>query len=259
MASSVSFSTIGFFNNQWPLTQVNWASYFSPMIPDGVIAGIDDELEVYASSSGMYVYVKPGECRARSHRGALDEITALDIAAADASHPRIDLVVARVTYGSPSAMTIAVKTGTPAATPSCPTVTQTAGSVWEIPLAEVYVAANAATIAAADVTDRRYVYHSSGSAATSFSGTSLTVANDWEYRNDTEIGSLAIELPASPSNVFICGVCFTASSSFTGVTFTQGGNAYTVKTTDGLNFKSVRYNMVIWWDGSYFWCSARAV
>ena len=258
MATSVNFDTAGFFNSILPLNQTNWAAYFGPSIPDGVLAGITDELEVYANSSGMEVHVKAGECRARSHQGILSAASDLDIAASDLTYDRIDLVVVRVTYGDPSSMVITTKTGTPAATPVCPLPTQTAGDTWEIPLAQVSVSAGAVTIAASDVTDRRFTYHMAGAAAIDFSGTSIVAANDWEYRNDTAIDSLTIDLPSVPGSTFICGVCFTSSASFSGVTFTQGGASYTVKTTDGLSFKTVRYNLIIWWDGSYYWCSARA-
>ena len=212
MSSSIDFATKGFFNSILPLNQTNWADYFSPVIPDGIIAGIGNELQVYANTSGMYVYVKTGECRVRSHRGVLAEEGALDIAAADTTYDRKDLIVVRVTYGSPSTMVIAVKTGTPALTPAAPALTQTAGSVWEIPLAEVTVDANAATIAPEKVTDRRYVYQNSGAAAITFSGISLTVANDWEYRAASEIDSLTINLPANPSPVFICGAPTTGAA-----------------------------------------------
>lgn len=255
---SVPFSTIGFLNDQWPLTQTNWAAYFSPTIQDGIIAGIGDELQVFASSSGMYAQAKTGECRVRSHRGELTQQISVDIAAADVTYPRIDLVVARVTYGSPASMVITTKQGTPAADPVAPAVTQVSGSVWEIPLAEVTVGAGVVTIAPDAVRDRRFVYQTGGSAAIAFSGTALTVANDWEYRNDTEIDSLTITLPDSPSATFICSVCFSASAAFTGVTFTRGGEAYAVKTTDMLNNVSARYNLSIWWDGAYFWCAAKS-
>lgn len=251
------FDTYGFLDDTWPLIQTNWAAYFSPVIPDGVIAGAGRELLVAGNSTGMNVTIQPGECRVRSHRGEISEIKALEIPTADATYPRIDLVVARVDYSAPN-MVLAVRQGTPAQEPVAPEPVQNAGDVWEIPLAEVTVAEGAITIDPADVKDRRYVYQTGGAAATSFSGTALTVANDWEYRQSAEIDSLVITLPSSPSETFMCSVCFTASASFTGVTFQRGGEAYTIKTTDVLNAVSVRYNLVLWWDGAFFWCASKA-
>lgn len=260
MASSVNFNTIGFFNSILPLNQTNWASYFGPIIPDGVIAGIDDEMQVFGNSSGMYVYVKTGECRVRSHRGVISAQATLDIDPADLSYDRKDLVVARVTYGNPSTMVIAVKTGNPTESPTVPTPTQTAGDIWEVPLAEVDVAANAVTIAAGDVKDRRFVYKPGGVGAIEFSGTSLTVENDWEYRMSSgTIASLAIALPSHPSDIWCCAISFSSGTSFSGITFTKGGSSYTPKVQGAsLNLASRRYNLVLWWDGKYFWCNSQA-
>ena len=46
MASSATFDKLGFFNGVMPLNQTNWAAYFGPMIPDGVLAGIDDDVQL---------------------------------------------------------------------------------------------------------------------------------------------------------------------------------------------------------------------
>ncbi len=162
---SVPFSEYGFFNGTWEFNQVNWAKMFSPLVNDGVMAGIGGELEVYADSAGMTVHVRTGECRARGHRGSLETEANLPIAAADSVNPRLDMVVARVRYGSPSAMELDVLTGAPAEEPVLPELTQTAADVWEIPLATVKVAANTTTVAAADVSDYRYVYSGGGVGA----------------------------------------------------------------------------------------------
>lgn len=256
MSNSVNFNTAGFFNSVLPLNQTNWAAYFAPSIPDGVIAKIDNEMEVYGNSSGMYVYVKSGECRVRSHRGALNAPGTLDIEQADLTYDRIDLVVARVTYGNPSEMVITVKTGIPGQSPSCPSPTKNAGDVWEIPLAEVFVGAGVVTINAEDVTDRRFVYMSESMAPVTFSGASVTVENQRHYRNETAINSLTINLPASPSDVWKCSVDFNAGSSFSGITFNKGASATTILTDDDLKLQNTRYHLEIIWMGSNFWVIA---
>ena len=150
---SVSFDEYGFFNGVWEFNQVNWAKMMSPTVPDGVMGGIGDELQVWADSSGMMVHVKTGECRVRGHRGSLESPVNLTVAAADSVNPRIDLVVARVTYGSPSTMVLDVLTGTAAEEPVVPEVTQVAGDTWEIALASVKVIAGTTSIVAGDVSD----------------------------------------------------------------------------------------------------------
>ena len=258
MASSVDFNTIGFFNSILPLNQTNWADYFAPAISDGIIAGINNEMQVFANSSGMYVYVKSGECRVRSHRGVLSAQATLDIAAADLSYDRKDLVVARVTYGNPSTMVVAVKTGTPSATPTVPAVTQTAGDVWEIPLAEVTVGSGVVTITANDVADRRFVYANEGASMITLDGvTSLNAENDRNYRITGTLESLTIILPNHPSNSWKCSVVFFAGSTFPGVNFLlQNGTTPTICTDDNLAMQSVGYHIDIIWGGAYYWVIA---
>ena len=48
MAGEVDFSVYGPFNNVMPMNQINWASYFAPNIPDGVIAGIGSNNTAHA-------------------------------------------------------------------------------------------------------------------------------------------------------------------------------------------------------------------
>jgi len=77
----------------------------------------------------------------------------LTLAAADASLPRIDLVVLRLDLDARE-MRCAVLCGTPAASPAAP-APAVSETVHEIPLAEVYIAAGAQTLTAAGITDLR--------------------------------------------------------------------------------------------------------
>ena len=117
---------------------------------------VTDELEVYADSSGMQVKVKTGEVAVRGFWAPNTAEQTLAIDAADGSNPRIDLIVARLENldTSDADIYLYVKTGTPAATPSAPSLTQTE-EIYEISLAQVYVAASVVTINAGDITDLR--------------------------------------------------------------------------------------------------------
>lgn len=89
---------------------------------------------------------------------------------------------------------------------------------------------------------------------TTFSGTSLSAATNTEYANGTAIGSLAITLPTAARGV-IFGVNFTSASTFSGVTFSS-----TVKVKgDKLNKAGMRYNLIVWYDGSHWICASMAV
>ena len=262
MANSASFTTFGPFNSIMPLNQTNWASIFAAPVQDGVLAGIANELEVYGDSSGMKVYVKSGECRVRGHKGVLTgDPVALDIAAADSTYARKDYVVARVTYGEPSTMVLAVKTGVPSASPAEPAITTTAGDVWEIPLGLVDVAAGAVTITAANVRDRRFVYPPDGILIpTNFSSSPLTVKGFRHYRYNTALNALEIVLPQYPSNKWRTEVDFVSSSSFSGITFklTGSSSAYTPLWEGDLALKSVKYHLEIIWNGNKYYVIAHA-
>ena len=189
--AAVNFTEFGFFDGIMKVDQENWPKFFSDHISSGVIAGVGNNLQVYANSSGMKVIVKSGSCMIRAHRGTNTNETELAIAAANATYPRIDLVVARAVYGNTgeSYMCLDVLTGAPSASPAVPILTQTAAVIWEIPLAQVAVAAGASTITAGNVTDAR-IYSvvplalggtgaitASGALSNIFGGSSLPIAN----------------------------------------------------------------------------------
>ena len=76
------------------------------------------------------------------------------IAANGSGNPRIDTIIVRVDYALQTSR-LAVLQGTPAASPSAPSLTQTAGVMWELPLADIAVANGFATITAGNVTPRQ--------------------------------------------------------------------------------------------------------
>lgn len=89
---------------------------------------------------------------------------------------------------------------------------------------------------------------------TTFSGGNLTATANYEYTNNSAINYLDIVLPAAGRGV-IFGVNFTASGSFTSVTF----NSAIKVSGDSLNQKNKRYNLIIWYDGGAWWCVSKAV
>jgi hypothetical protein len=75
------------------------------------------------------------------------------IAANSSGNPRIDTVVVRADYALQT-VRLAVLQGTPAVTPSTPTLTQSANVMWEIPLADIAVATGFTSIVKANITPR---------------------------------------------------------------------------------------------------------
>ncbi len=139
-------------------------TYFASSLPnmfqvfgDGYLAGVGGGCAVTAPGTGMTVTVASGVVLALGHPYPQTGTQALTIAAADATNPRIDLVVVRLFppgTAEEGRIELAVKAGTPATSPVAPSVQQDA-ALHEVALAEVRVNAAATSIAAANVTDRR--------------------------------------------------------------------------------------------------------
>lgn len=133
-----------------------WSKMMRTQFKDGVISNYLNDLQVYADSTGMQVKVKSGAGWIKGHYYENDLEEILAITAANATLARWDLVVLEVDWTKTDAQMIAkVITGTPAASPALPALTQNT-SVWQIPLAKVVVGAAVSTIAAGNVTDLRF-------------------------------------------------------------------------------------------------------
>jgi len=132
-----------------------WAQVLGAIIGDGVVASGNELAVAEASPPAMIVRVNTGKAFIGGyyfevHTGQ----ETLVIGAAHASLPRIDRVVVRRDLAGRTAI-LAVIAGTPAETPAAPALTQVAAGVWEISLASVAVAAAAASIVDANITDER--------------------------------------------------------------------------------------------------------
>lgn len=126
------------------------AKYFS----NGVFSDVSTNLQVVANS-GLDVDVSPGDCLINGHHGYLEAAETLTLSAASATYPRIDTIVLRLDLGA-GVLSVDpyVVTGTAAATPSAPALTRNS-TVYELGIANIYVAANATAIVQANITDTR--------------------------------------------------------------------------------------------------------
>lgn len=132
-----------------------WAQVVGAIIGDGVVATGNELAVAEASPPAMSVRVNTGKAFIQGyyfevHTGQ----ETLSVAAAHPTLPRIDRVVVRRDLAGRTA-TLAILTGTPAESPTAPALTQVAAGVWEIALAQVAVAAAAASIIDANITDER--------------------------------------------------------------------------------------------------------
>lgn len=131
------------------------SNYFLKLISNGVFSDPTNNLQVTAGS-GMSVDVAAGwgfiNCKWANNIG----VENFSIDAADSILDRIDRVVLRLRPGVASRdIVLDVKKGTAAATPSAPSLTRVSGGVWELSLAQIYVAAGATSITAGSITDER--------------------------------------------------------------------------------------------------------
>lgn len=115
----------------------------------------DVGLQVQATSpASSDIEVLPGACVIDGLLYLNDDTEELSIAANASGNPRIDTVIVRKDHTAQTARLV-VKQGTPAATPAPPALTQTAGSMWEVPLADIAVANGFLTLSDADITPRQ--------------------------------------------------------------------------------------------------------
>lgn len=135
-------------------SSLEWARYVSRIFSNGFFLDSATSLKV-ETSGGMNLKINEG-CAMINGRQAIingSETVTLPLAA---SLPRIDFVVLRLNLTQPvRAVVPAVVSGTPAATPSEPSLTRN-DSIWEIALAKITVPASVAQILAANIQDVRY-------------------------------------------------------------------------------------------------------
>ncbi len=128
------------------------------IMTDGVVKNIDGELAVTATGSDMVLSIANGFAFLYGHSYYQPGTKTVTVAANGAGNARIDLVVLRLSPPGTSEegkIVPAIVQGTPAATPSAPTPTQNAGTVWEIPLRTVLVDPGVSAIVTGKLTDAR--------------------------------------------------------------------------------------------------------
>ena len=143
-------SSTGTYDRTYTAEQMSM--YFKGLVSDGVVANVGGQLQV-ATSSGMKVQVKTGRMFIDSRWMQNDSALTLTIPAAHATLGRKDAIIVRLDYTNRK-ISIIVKAGTAAASPTAPTVTRSS-SLYEMKLAEITVDAGATAITAANITDTR--------------------------------------------------------------------------------------------------------
>lgn len=130
------------------------SNYFLKLISNGVFATPSTCMQVQALS-GMTVSVAPGWGFINCKWIENDSNYSLQLDEADASMNRIDRIVLRLDRSQQARnITIEIKKGTTAVTPTPPALTR-AGAVYELSLAQIAVNAGVSLITQANITDER--------------------------------------------------------------------------------------------------------
>lgn len=151
---SVSYGFFDSVTGDRRYTADDISNYFLKLISNGVFATPSNAMQVQAGT-GMTVNVSAGwgfiNCKWINNSSAYP----LTLDASSLSQNRIDRIVLRLdTSLNGRCITIEVKKGTNAANPTPPVLTRE-GDIYELSLAQIYVAAEATAISQADITDER--------------------------------------------------------------------------------------------------------
>lgn len=144
-------SSSGTYDRTYTAEQMSM--YFKGLVSDGVVPNVGGQLQV-TTSSGMKVQVKAGRMFIDSRWMQNDSALTLTIPAAHATFARKDIVVARLDYANRK-ISIVVKAGTAAASPTAPAITRNS-SLYEMKLAEIMVNPSVTSLTAANITDTRH-------------------------------------------------------------------------------------------------------
>lgn len=198
------------------------------------------ELKPFGDSSGMNVKVYAGQSMVRGHYYVSTATETLTIAASNPSNPRIDAVVLEL---DPTANSIVLKvlTGTAAASPVAPTLTQTDAGVYQQLLGLVAVAAASGLITAGNVTDSRVFLPTPGvvAAHTQNANTIITTLTDKAANysivaadRNTYIRSTNSAITVTIDNVLAIGESVNFIQAGTGQITFAAGSGVTLLSTD---------------------------
>ncbi|MBA7475302.1 hypothetical protein ES707_10668 [subsurface metagenome] len=135
--------------------QTHDAEVYRLMFTSGVFSGILNELEVVECDPvALAIRIKTGWAYVHGFWYHNTALLTKSLATADPDNPRIDRIILRLDTVTNFKISAEVLTGTPAAEPSPPELTQT-DTTYEISLAQVLVGANVTSVSNANITDER--------------------------------------------------------------------------------------------------------
>lgn len=181
----------------------NFAEALNRLMTDAVVGGVENEL-VVSAGTGMTVTVGTGEAWVNGVWYKNSASVTLICGAADPSNPRIDRVVLRKS-ASANTLVLAVLAGTPAGSPTAPSLTQTAAT-WEISLATVAIAAGGSAVGT--ITSERTIKSNGTPKNLIALFASATLPTGWEEYTATR-GHMVVGLPSGGDMAGTVGTALT--------------------------------------------------
>lgn len=138
-------------------TSADWSEIMKRFLADGYIPGKLNEL-VVSSVELLKVQVDTGEAMIQGRWYQNDAAKELTLQTADSTYDRIDRIVLRLDLSTDERkITAVVKTGVAESSPSAPSL-QRDNTIYELSLAQIFVAAGAGSIDDTNITDERDNY-----------------------------------------------------------------------------------------------------
>jgi hypothetical protein len=131
----------------------DWAWYFSTFIGNGIFPSPSTGLQAVVNS-GMTVTVKAGYAFVNGYAFRNPANYDVTLETADGSLPRIDRIIVRWDLSARN-MYVGILKGTASASPAAPAVTRST-EVYDLAVADIYVAKGVTSILTANITDQRF-------------------------------------------------------------------------------------------------------
>ena len=153
--SHVTFESDGTPVYDRAITSAPLRKLYKKLFSDGVMPNPSSNMQVSAGD-GMNVIVSPGFAMCNGCLKLEEAQRTLAVQASSATYDRIDTVVLRLNDNdSDRICDFYILEGTPATSPVRPTLTRTE-SIWELGLADLFIAKNSTVISNQRITDTRY-------------------------------------------------------------------------------------------------------
>ena len=173
--SIVTFDTAGTPSYDRGVNSKTLRKIYNLFMQNGIFLKTNNDFVVTAGTSGYTVSVGAGSCIIEGCLKIIESARTLTIQASDTNYDRIDTVVLRLNLNQAVRdIDLYISQGTPSASPSRPELTRDA-SVYELGLADIFIAKNTQTMSAQRITDTRLDSNRCGivSAVSQFDTTNL--------------------------------------------------------------------------------------